>query len=168
MNALFTLWAFSAPASPAMGRFISLMFAWFALGGYWFLRFAALLVTGGFRGFASHVGWWVTPPVIVIATGALIVFSVPQLARFNLSQGAMESFAEEVMKGPVTSHPDRVGLYSIKRVDRFKGGMRFLVRGAGFLDDSGFAFSPSGKPPNLGEDLYYHLEGPWYLWEESW
>ncbi|MEA2460152.1 MAG: hypothetical protein QOH90_329, partial [Actinomycetota bacterium] len=23
--------------------------------------------------------------------------------------------------------------------------------------------------PNIGgEDRYYHLEGPWYLWEESW
>lgn len=54
-------------------------------------------------------------------------------------------------------------------MEPFKGGMRFIVPGAGFIDEVGFARSAKGEPPNLGgEDIYTHLDGRWYLWEESW
>jgi hypothetical protein len=80
----------------------------------------------------------------------------------------MNDLAQEVMSQPSTSTPDRVGLFPITRVERFKGGMRFIVGEGGFLDEGGFAYSPKGMPPRLGEDHYSHLEGPWYIWVESW
>jgi hypothetical protein len=75
----------------------------------------------------------------------------------------------------VVAHPEqarkihRIGLWRTGRVERIPGGMRFTVSEAGFFDAGGFAYSPHGKPANVGgEDAYTHLDGPWYLWDESW
>lgn len=62
----------------------------------------------------------------------------------------------------------RVGLFPVRSVESFGGGVRFLVNEC-MVDMCGFAYSSEGRPPNLGgEDSYYHLEGGWFLWEESW
>lgn len=169
LSALITLWAFSVPGGPSMGLFVILMLGWFALGGYWLLRVIAALSAGGFQRVRSQWLWWALPPAVVAVTAGLLVLSVPLLLRFNLSQTSMDGFAREVIGGSSVPRPDRVGLFPVGRVQRFNGGMRFLVKGGGFLDPSGFAYSPEGRPPNIGgEDNYVHLEGPWYLWEESW
>ena len=44
--------------------------------------------------------------------------------------------------------------------------MRFLVQDTGFLDRVGFAYSARGRPPVLGDDLYEHFDGPWWIWTE--
>ena len=167
--AFMTLWAFSVPGGPDMGVFVFLMLGWMAIGALWLLRLLAALIAGGFGRVSGVWQWWVTPVVIVLATAGLLVTSAPLLVRFELSQGAMEELAREATANGALPRPDRVGLFPVERVTRFQGGMRFLVKGAGFLDPGGFAFSPDGRPPNLGgEDHYFHLEGPWYVWQESW
>lgn len=169
VSALITLWAFSLPGGPSMSFFVMLMLAWLALGAYWVIRLIGAAFAGGLGSIRSQWIWWVAPAVLVVITASLLVTSAPLLVRFNMSQSSMERFAQEVIGSSRVPKPDRVGLFPVTRVQRFEGGMRFLVKGGGFLDPSGFAYSPDGRPPNLGgEDNYVHLEGPWYLWEESW
>jgi hypothetical protein len=66
--------------------------------------------------------------------------------------------------------PDRsIGLFDAEQIERFEGGYRFLVKGTGFLDPAGLAYSPDGPPPDLGgEDSYEAFSGPWWIWVESW
>ena len=165
-SALATLWAFSWPGGPSMTRFLLLVFGWISLGVYWIFRLVATPVAGG--SLRQGWGWWLVSPVIVFVTAGLLFTSAPLRLRIALSWDDMNRFAESVIQDPSGAHPDRVGSFPVGRVEDIEGGMRFLVRGTGFLDPYGFAYSPEGKPPRIGEDTYWHLRGPWYLWEESW
>lgn len=151
-----------------MGRFVLLWTGWLALGAYWLIRLVAALLTGSTTTLRRSWRGWAIPVAVVGVTAGSLWTWTPLLLRFNVSQAAMDDLAREVTSSSTTSRPDRVGLYSVGRVQRFEDGMRFIVRGAGFIDKYGFAYSPDGRPPNLGEDNYVHLEGPWYVWEESW
>jgi len=99
-----------------------------------------------------------------------IVFSGGALwARYMLSRPAMNDLAADVIAGKRSATSvSRVGLYRVDRVERIPDGMRFLVRGTGFLDSHGFAYSPRSRPAAIGEDFYKHLDGPWYVWRASW
>jgi hypothetical protein len=117
------------------------------------------------------VAWrrFVVQPLIVVAVGTLFLVRSPLEMRFDLSHGAMDRTAIAVMahqQDPRTI--DRIGLFSVERAERIPGGFRFIVSDTGLFDESGFAYSPDGSPAILGEDTYEHLEGPWYVWEESW
>ena len=152
-----------------MGLFVVLSGVWQCLGAYWLFRIVVVLLTAGKGTVRASWVWWVAPAFVVAVTAALLWTSSPLHLRFNLSQRAMDEFALEATSDSEKPRPDRVGLFPVGRVQRFDGGMRFIVRGAGLIDKYGFAYTPEGRPPNLGgEDNYLHLEGPWYVWEESW
>jgi len=107
-------------------------------------------------------------PALALLALALVTSDAPLRARFELSRGAMDAAARAVLAGK--RDPDdvhRVGLYSVERAERVGGSFRFLVRGTGFFDSGGFAYSPHGRPPRVGEDEYTHYRGPWYIWSES-
>ena len=169
LNAQLTLWAFSAPGGPSISVFLYLGLGWSCLGAYWLFRLVGALWVDGFQPVLSKWRWWVLPPIAALVTATLLVTDAPFRARFALSRSAMNSVAQEMVRDPTPPYPGRVGLYPVRRVEAFDEGMRFLVTGAGFVDPAGFAYSPQGEPPNIGgEDRYWHLEGPWYQWEESW
>jgi hypothetical protein len=43
-----------------------------------------------------------------------------------------------------------------------------LVVATFYVEPTGFAYSPNGDPAAVGgEDVYEHLDGPWYVWRES-
>lgn len=166
--AAFTLWAFSVPGGPSMGILASLVLAWFAVGPFWLARLLLASFAGGFHSLREAWVRWSVPPLIVVITAALLMTSAPLLMRFNLSQDAMDQLARDAQAGPEAPNIDRVGLFPAQEVETFDGGVRFLVDEC-MVDMCGFAYSSKGRPPNLsGEDSYYHLEGRWYLWEESW
>ena len=98
----------------------------------------------------------------------VVMVGWPLRARFQISQNAMDSFARDVIEDGSVHERGYVGLWPIARVKRTTDGIRFLVRGAEFLDEYGFAYSTRGVPQRIGEDNFVHLEGPWYLWEKSW
>ena len=81
----------------------------------------------------------------------------------------MNNVARQVATSPAAP-PQRnwIGLYPVEKIEAVPSGMRFIVRGTGFLDRAGFAWSPNGTPTVIGEDHYKHLAGPWYAWRESW
>lgn len=151
-----------------MGAFASLVLAWFAIGGYWVVRLVTALFAGGSKPARQEWWRWVVPPIVVVITAALLVTSAPLLIRFNLSQNAMDQLVRDAETGSETRRTDRVGLFFVRSIESFEGGVRFLVNEC-MVDMCGFAYSSKGTPPNLsGEDSYYHLEGNWFLWEESW
>lgn len=109
-------------------------------------------------------------PVAGAIAAALAVTEAPAELRYRLSKGSMDSTAQRVIRSPEdVSSIDRIGLWKVSHVEAFDGGMRFLISGAGFLDPIGYAYSPRREPPNIGgEDVYYHHDGPWWIWRESW
>lgn len=112
-----------------------------------------------------------TVPVIAfVLTVVLAVVQVPLLVGYFVSAGSMNALMREAARDPKSfDKPGRVGVWSVERVESYKGGVRFLVKGTGFLDPGGFAYSEKGQPPNIGgEDYYDHLHGNWYVWSESW
>jgi len=112
----------------------------------------------------------VVAPVVILVVGALVVFDAPLQARYRLSRSAMDATAKRVITHPEQGRTiHRIGLWRTDRVEKIPGGTRFTVTGAELIDEAGFAYSPHGKPANVGgEDVYTHLDGPWYLWDESW
>jgi len=114
---------------------------------------------------------WLTALAAGLIAIGIVSSGVAFTARFDLSRGAMDRFAKEVVAAPRgTTFSNRwVGLYHASSIQSFPGGgMRFLAGSDGFLDDEGFAYSPRGEPPMLGEYSYTHLSGPWYYWHQSW
>jgi len=139
-----------------------------ALGMIWLVRLIFAIVLNR-RAFFNRRAWlWAAPPILLITSAAFVFFPAPMLVRFELSQNAMDSFARDVIDDASFERQSYVGLWPVGRVKRTDDGMRFLVRGAMFLDEYGFAYSRGGKPQRIGEDNFVHLEGPWYLWEKSW
>jgi hypothetical protein len=112
---------------------------------------------------------WATAPILVGITFGLWVFGIPLDARFALGRSELDLFASSVLeRGDSINPPARVGTYRIQRwsVDRFdEGSVRFLVKERGMDGLSGFAFSPNERPRRSNGDRYYHLQGPWYVWE---
>ena len=159
-----TLYASSAPGGyfePTMVAFCG----WVIVGASWVVSVATrVLRRRGLRPGDALV------PVLVLVVGALVVFDAPLHARYRLSRSAMNAAAKRVVAHPEQARTiHRIGLWRTARVERIPGGMRFTVSGSRFLDDHGFAYSLHGRPANVGaEDVYTHLDGPWYLWDESW
>jgi hypothetical protein len=109
-------------------------------------------------------------PALAVAVAALVWLDVPLHARYRLSRSAMDAAATKVVAHPEQARDmHRIGLWPTDRVERIRGGMRFVVSGAGLFDAQGFAYSLDGEPARVGaEDVYAHLDGPWYVWDESW
>jgi hypothetical protein len=143
--------------------------------GAWILAGAAWIVSIGARALRRRSLFVLGPgdfvfPALVVVVGALVYLGVPLYARYRLSRPAMNAAAKKVVAHPERARTmHRIGLWPTDRVARIRGGMRFVVSGAGFLDAQGFAYSPGGEPAQVAaEDIYTHFDGPWYLWDESW
>ena len=97
-----------------------------------------------------------------------ITFGVVPKVKFALSRDALEAAALRVQAGETLSVPGEIGAYQVRRVDCAGSAVRFILWDVGLVDEGGLVFSPGQEPPRIGEDAYKHLEGPWWLWWESW
>jgi hypothetical protein len=162
-----TLYAVSAPGW-YFELSLAVVAAWILVGAGWVVSVGARALRRRSL-FVLEAADFVTPALVPLVW-ALVHFDVALHARYRLSRGAMDAAAKTVVAHPqraTTIH--RIGLWPTDRVERIPGGMRFTVSEAGFLDAGGFAYGPVGEPANVGgEDVYTHLDGLWYLWDESW
>lgn len=163
--------------TPPGGYFSLVMLSligWVLFGGIWCLR---LVITLGLMLYhhdrpPSPLNWamrWMVAPLIVCLTLGLIVKRVPLRAGFRLSRPAMQQLAQQVMAVPPggVMPADRfVGIYHASSAEQLPWGMRFEVKGAGFMDRCGFAYSPAGPPLPTSDDHYTRLYGGWYIWRE--
>ena len=156
-----TLYAVSAPGW-YFELTLAVIAAWLLVGAGWLVSVAARVIRRRRLEWADGV-----VPALALVVGALVFFDAPLHARYRLSRSAMDAAATRVVAHPGQARTiHRIGLWPTDRVERIPGGMRFTVSGAGFLDAVGFAYSPSGEPARVGgEDIYTHLDGPWYLWD---
>jgi hypothetical protein len=134
------------------------------VAGIWLIRFVISVWTTGLRmRIARWIRWLAIPLAFAIAVG-LTRTSIPSDVRFALGRGAMDQAAAEIVAGGST---DRgwIGLYPAEHVERTANGMRFLIPGAGFIDQVGMAWSATGEPAGVdGTDEYHALEGGWWTW----
>jgi hypothetical protein len=63
--------------------------------------------------------------------------------------------------------PIRVGAFDVHEIERHPDGMISLVTNIDW-GVSGIVFSPNGPPAMVGEDRYWHLDGPWWKWSRGW
>jgi hypothetical protein len=164
-NAVLTMMACSAPGFYFLAM-IATVSVWVVLALVFIIRFGLALALGGcWREMRAAWLRWIAVPVLVVLTGALAVAEAPMRANLELAKPAMREYAEN----PGPTGPARAGLYVIEQAEPLPGGgARFILQGTGFLDATGFVYSPSGSPPRIGEDYYRHLGGPWYAWAGSW
>jgi hypothetical protein len=106
------------------------------------------------------------PGIIAFAILSLYL-ELPLYSSFFISLPEMNRVvqlcANSATKPP---KPRRIGVYHVSRFEITPWGMRFVVSHSRFGDSEGFAFSPSGPPPNLSMTIYRHFFGPWYRWKE--
>ena len=161
-------WAVSVPGSYFSASLL-LPLVWFVLAIVWtgwVIYIAALHRLAFSRREVVRLLW---APLLGVIAVAVVESGVAFDARYAASKGAMNTVAREISAGSRSPQGiQRIGLWDVEKVERVRGGMRFLVDGTGFLDPVGFAYSPRGKPPIIGEDFYEHLDGPWWIWTESW
>jgi hypothetical protein len=166
--AVLSLWAVSVPGS-YFGLVLLLVYPWLGAAAVWVIQ---VIRVGRWKGSAGirSLRWLLATGVVVVVTALACWLQAPLYLRFALSLSQMNAVAAQLS----AADPDAVltdqwiGLFDAERIERINGGMRFLVKGTGFLDPGGFAYSPSGEPEIIGEDWYQPFVGPWWLWEESW
>ena len=166
--ALSALYYGSVPGGHGMLFFLVILFAWMCIGLVWLVRLGLTIGTRGSAFFTRRALAWLVAPALAILSIVAVFTSLPVVARFYVSLPAMNSYAEAFVDGTSDRHPSWIGTYPVKEVEPIPGGMRFLISGAEFLDEYGFAYSPDRRPPRIGEDNYVHIRGPWYVWEQSW
>jgi hypothetical protein len=159
-----TLYAVSAPGW-YFELTLAVVVAWILLGAAWLVSVVGRVIRRRRLEPADAV-----VPALAVVVGALVLLDAPLHARYRLSRSAMDAAAERVIAHPGQARTiHHIGFWPTDRVEKIPGGMRFTVAGAGFLDPGGFAYSARGEPASVGsEDVYTHLDGPWYLWDESW
>jgi hypothetical protein len=168
--ALFTCFTISVPGSYFFPLILA-GYAWLGLGGVWAVRLLLALTVGRQHAARDDLHRWSTFPVAVLLMTLLSVSDAPMRVRFEVSRPALEAAAAEALEGrrpEYAEHVGWIGLLPIQLLERVPGAVRFQVADAGFLDPAGFVFSPGADPPVIGEDIYDHLTGPWWLWVESW
>jgi hypothetical protein len=147
-----------------------LMVCWGGLAAFWVIGLPATIIWR--RALPAKGTWrhWLVIPALAATVVGFWFSSAPLYARFLVSRLVMNDLGAEVLASPGRAAPpnQRLGLYWAKDIERVRGAVRFHVASSGFGNSVGFAYSPAGEPPQLGEDTYWHLEGPWYVWEESW
>jgi len=138
-------------------------------GGFYVVRLIGYLVATTGRPADRIVMPWLLPPVIVLTAGMMSGLAVPLHLRVLLSRPAMDRIAGMAASLPAGSKlpNQRVGLFLAESIETYSGGVRFLVPGTGFIDPGGFAYSSTGPPPQIGEDIYTPIGDHWYIWIES-
>jgi hypothetical protein len=134
------------------------------VAGTWLIRFLAAALTTGLHMPVRHWLLWLAIPLAFAVSIGLTRTSIPTDVRLALSRGALEQAAAEIMAGGST---DRgwIGLYPAEHVERTANGIRFLIPGAGFIDQVGMAWSANGEPAGVdGTDVYQPLGDGWWVW----
>jgi len=149
---------------------------WLAIAIVWVLR---LLLAGGRARWRLSAAEWARWLVIPLAMGG--VFAITRTdalinARLDLSRGAMDAMAADVLAGGPTNR-GWVGLYDVGAVDVTGNGLRFVVD-AGALGRWGFAYATAGEPVFIDDEeeaaglwtgaRFESIGGGWWRWIEEW
>jgi hypothetical protein len=122
-------------------------------------------------GIAAFLRMGLAPLVVAVFCIVILVAGyateAPLELRWKLSESDFNRWVAEGHGQVDISKPFRLGLFSVERVDSNPDGYLFYD-GTSDLSDTGdgIAYLPHGIPVGLAyaEDVFTHLDGPWYSW----
>jgi len=175
LTLLAVLLALDANSRQSLSALLVVVPIWFGVAAAWTLRLILAGQRAGWR--LAPVDWsrWLLIPLIMGAVFLVTRTDVLVEARLDLSRGAMDAMAADVMAGG-TLDRGWVGLYDVGAVVLSENGLRFVVDDSG-LGRWGFAYSTSGAPVFIEtEDEQYDWQGlafdpiggGWWRWTEQW
>ena len=109
---------------------------------------------------------WLVSPCIVLACLLAIYFQVSIHAGFWYSRGAMQAQVDIKPAEPPAERPFWLGVYPIK-YDASRPNL-LLVRGAGFINETGFIYLPEVRDTDYYEQgalRAWRFNGDWFLAE---
>jgi hypothetical protein len=155
--------------------------AWMALFAFgvmlaagWLLWMAVGIARAGKHGTSRVIRTIRAGLVIPVVISLAVLLGATHVAlevRLYLSRDALLQAAPslaQMSSRELWFSPRWVGLFRVREFSQFGGELRFLTSECGVVDTCGVVYSPSGPPPNRGEDSFRHLYGPWWHWHQSW
>ena len=108
--------------------------------------------------------WWLVAPCIVFLSFLAILFQLPIRVGFWYSQEALQAQVGNATADPPSARPGWLGVYPVRYDDQRRHLL--LVRGAGFINQHGFAYLP-----DIGDTDYFEegqlrawrFDGDWFL-----
>lgn len=147
---------------------------WLILAAIWLIRFGVAVRENRGRMSAMHWARWLAIPLALGLVFGITRTDAVKQARFDFSRGALDQMAADVMAG---GSLDRgwVGLYDVGAAERTANGFWFVIDDSG-LGRWGLAYSPSGEPKESEDNFdplwtgawFEHLDGPWWMFFQSW
>lgn len=164
---------------------------WLVLAALWASRLAIRVALRWHYGRERAGNWrvvrWLTTPASVVIAVGLVASGWPAHTVFVLSRSALTAYVNtlEPVSAPTViaryDPPRMVGLYAIKRVDRWPNAARLSISGLALMGDVGLVYSPDSDPrewmANTNEALpgfpcdsqsFDPLGDGWYRWSCSW
>jgi hypothetical protein len=118
-----------------------------------------------------HVRWLLAGPALLLLCFAIVWTGAAFWVRFFISRPALDAYVRRASPeslGGSFKPGLRVGLFWLREAELLPGGTVRMITTQCMFDDCGVVYSPSGKPPRLGEDHYSSLGGAWWHWWRSW
>ena len=159
------------------GSFVTAMIAalvWALIAGTWLIGFWKAQSPGRPPMSRGDRRRWLAIPVALVVVFAVTRTGALKVARFDLSRGALDQMAADVMAGGSVER-GWVGLYDVGAVERTGNGFCFVLADDG-LSRVGLAYAPSGEPIESEENfsplwqpaMFEHLDGPWWRFAQGW
>jgi hypothetical protein len=168
------LLALDANSRASFGLFLVSVPIWLLLAAVWFWRFFDAVDENRGRMSAAHWTRWLVIPIALGLVFAITRTDAVKQGRFDLSRGALDQMAGDVMAGGSLER-GWVGLYGVGVAERTENGFWFVIDDAA-LSRWGLAYSPAGEPKQAEDNFdplwtgasYEHLDGPWWIFTQSW
>jgi hypothetical protein len=165
LAAIATFLSIYAASGPAP-YFLAALFAvgvWIIVMGWWGTGAVITLVLRA-RQRDLGTGWGIiTAPALLLTTAFVIAAGLPSRTAFLIARPAMERIAQTQLKSPDgTESTTDVNVYGTCRFSHEGNAVKIQVDGTGFIDSSGFVYSPAGSPRVSGRATL--IGGPWYRW----
>ncbi|WP_109524292.1 MULTISPECIES: hypothetical protein [Nocardia] len=137
---------------------------------------ALLAVAAGIAALSALVGLFryraivlsLTAPLLIGLLAAAVWYEIPQKGAWQLSHGILEDQAVDCVN---PGERTRLGVYSIRYIDRRDGGCLFYFEGDE-KNSEGFGYFPDSPPPYIGPPAergigYEPYRIPWYRFVDN-
>jgi len=131
----------------------------------WVLRMILHLVSTRHARERRRVRRLVAEPMVLLVCLAFVLSGAAFWVRFMLSRSSLNHYVAAFSNGTRGSSGPavRVGLFWLRDTEVLpQGAVRMITTECGVVDTCGVVYSPTGRPPVIGEDVYESLGGPWY------
>ncbi len=166
--------ALDANSRASLGALIPAALFWLLVGVTWLLRFTFAVWQSRGRMSAAHWARWLAIPILLGVVFGITRTDVVKRTRFELSRGALDQMAMDVMAGGSLER-GWVGLYDVGIAERTANGVAVVIDDSGF-GRWGLVFSADGTPKDSEDNYsglwtsaeYEQLDGNWWVFAQGW